>query len=88
MRKKVVSVLMAATMLTGSITALAGCGGDVNGSSVNAKPDARIATVRMYKAGYGTKWLEELATKFNETYYEDGIAVNIVSKRGTIWAQQ
>lgn len=82
MRKKVVSVLMAATMLTGSITALAGCGGNGNGSSVNAKPDARIATVRMYKAGYGTKWLEELATKFNETYYEEGIAVSIVSKRG------
>ena len=65
--KKIVSIALAALMLTGIF---AGCGG---GKTVETNPDGstvqgKTAIVAYNSAGYGHKWLETLAEEFNKMY--------------------
>ena len=74
--KKIVSIALAALMLTGIF---AGCGG---GKTVETNPDGstvqgKTAIVAYNSAGYGHKWLETLAEEFNKMYAEEGYKVEL-----------
>jgi ABC-type glycerol-3-phosphate transport system substrate-binding protein len=65
--------LMMATLTMGSLVA---CGGvepiDTDPSTLN---------VKIYKAGYGTKYIEKAAEEFNKTFADKGYSINVLAPR-------
>ena len=74
--KKLFSIIVAALILLTSAFSLAGCNKDDGLSS-----DPLTINVRVRNAGYGKTYIEKLAEQFNETFKEDGYAVNVVPAR-------
>ena len=76
MVKKFFSFIVAMLILLTSVCTFLGCSKD-NGLST----DPLTINVRVRNAGYGKTYIEKLAEQFNETFKEEGYAVNVVPAR-------
>lgn len=73
--KKVITALM--IIIFASF--LVACGGDNN-----VTRDERVLNVKIYRAGYGDRWLEEMGKAFSETFKEEGYTVKIIESAYTL----
>ncbi|MBQ4097787.1 MAG: extracellular solute-binding protein [Clostridia bacterium] len=74
MKKKLLSLLMAALMVF-SVAPMAACGSSVDDIST----DPKTINVKIYKAGYGTKYIEELKKQFEITFADQGYKIKIAA---------
>ncbi len=88
MSKKLICVVLCIGML-GTLLAACGGTGDGSGEGNNGGKDSisvseTVVNVRVYKGGYGTNWIYELADKFAETYADKGYKINIMKPSSDI----
>lgn len=70
MKKRVVSTLLCGVMACTSVVAMTACG------SKGSKGDpTKTINVQLYDAGYGYKWFEAVAKKFEQIYADEGYQV-------------
>ena len=74
MKKKLLSLLMAALMVF-TVAPMAACGSNVD----DIATDPKTINVKIYKAGYGTKYIEELAKQFEITFKDQGYKVKLTA---------
>lgn len=67
--KKAVALLLACTSMM-SVATMASCGG-------SKKKDAKVLTVKVYKAGYGDMYVHAWKEDFEEMYAEEGYKIDI-----------
>lgn len=67
--KKTVSLLLACASMM-SVTTMASCGG-------SKEKDAKVLTVKVYKAGYGDMFVHAWKEDFEEMYAEEGYKIDI-----------
>ncbi len=89
--KKLISVFLCICMLGGALMAVACDSGSTDGED-DGKNNGKdqivvsetVVNVRVYKGGYGTNWIYELAEKFEETYADMGYKINIMKPSSDI----
>ncbi len=84
--KKLISVILCICMLGTML--LTACSGSEDGGNDGGKDNVivseTVVNVRVYKGGYGTNWIYELAEKFEETYASEGYKINIMKPSSDI----
>ncbi len=81
--KKMICVILCVCMLGAML--LTACGGSSNdGGKDNVIVSETVVNVRVYKGGYGTNWIYELAEKFEQTYADKGYKINIMKPSSDI----
>ncbi len=83
MAKKLISVILCICML-GTMLLLTACNGGKGNDKDNIIVSETVVNVRVYKGGYGTNWIYELAKKFEETYASKGYKINIMKPSADI----
>ncbi len=87
--RKLISVILCICML-GTMLLMTACNGSGNGDDGkgggkdNIIVSETVVNVRVYKGGYGTNWIYELAEKFEETYASKGYKINIMKPSSDI----
>lgn len=72
-------------MLFAFVMLFAGCNVNEGGSGTGElSEDQKTVDVKLYKAGYGSAWLEELIEKFEEMYSEEGYKINIYEASASV----
>lgn len=74
MKKRLLSLLMAVLMVIG-VAPMAACGQEVD----NISNDEKTLNVKIYKAGFGTDYIEDLKTQFEKTFKDEGYKINITA---------
>lgn len=75
MKKRLISLFMAILMVF-SIAPMFACGGsDVD----NIVKDSNVLNVKIYKAGFGTDYIEAFKTQFEKTFEKEGYKLNITA---------
>ena len=69
MKKRILSIALAAVTLGASVSALTACGGDKGGAE-------NELTIRYYNGGYGDEWLEEALKDFCAT--KEGVSYKMI----------
>ena len=72
--KKILSMAMAVLMAFGGLLTCVGCR-----VKDNIADDDKTINVRLYKAGFGERFLYEFKDKFEEAYAEEGYKFNILT---------
>lgn len=67
------TVLLITALILAASALFGGCG-----NKENIVRDGKTVNVRIYKAGYGTSYIEALKTQFETTFAEEGYKINIL----------
>lgn len=87
--KKLFTTVIAMVLVCLTLTSVA-CGGsgdkdpDNSGDSGKIVVSPTVVNVRVYKGGYGTSWIYDIAEKFGETYKDQGYSINIMKPSSDI----
>ncbi len=81
--KRVLSLILCICLMSSTLL-LAACGGDDDDDDDDIIVSETVVNVRVYKGGYGTNWIYELAEKFEETYADKGYKINIMKPSSDI----
>jgi hypothetical protein len=74
MKKRLLSLVMAVLMVVG-IAPMAACSSGVE----NIVADPTTLNVKIYKAGFGTDYIEAFKTQFEKTFEKEGYKINITA---------
>ncbi len=76
MKKRLLSLLMAIILAVG-VAPMFAC--NRNSSTDNIVKDEKTLNVKIYKAGYGTDYIEAFKAQFEKTFEEEGYKLNITA---------
>lgn len=77
MKKRLLSLLMAVLMILG-IAPMFACAPSSGGVDTIIK-DKNVINVKIYKAGFGTDYIEAFKTQFEQTFKDEGYKLNITA---------